>query len=82
MESASVRGIRLWTEPLAEALGERDRQVVVLRRVEPVVPHEHVQALDLLDQKDDCAACRGYLEPRVLLETRTPSPQLLELVRA
>ena len=82
VETASVRGIRMWTEPLAEAVCQGDRQVVALRRVEPVVPHENVEALDLLDQKDNRPACGGYLETRVLLEARTPSPQLFELVRA
>ena len=73
----------LWSaEPLAEAICQGDRQVVALRRVEPMVPHENVEALDLLDQKDNCPACGGYLETRVLLEARTPSPQLFELVRA
>src|SRR4051812_31843985 len=47
-----------------------------------MVPDEDVEALDLLDQKDNCPACGGYLETRVLLEARTPSPQLFELVRA
>src|SRR3954454_6811700 len=82
VETASVRRIRLWTEPLAQALREGDRQVVSVWRIEPVIPHENVQALDLLDQKDDCPACSGDLETRVPLETRTPSPQLFELVRA
>lgn len=71
----------MWTKPLPEPLCERHRQVIVVRRIEPVIPHEHVQALDFLDQKDDRAASRGHLEARILLETRTPSPQLLELVR-
>jgi hypothetical protein len=35
---------------LAEALGKRDGQVVVVWRIQPVIPDEHVQTLDLVDQ--------------------------------
>ena len=37
----------MWTKPVAETLRERDRQVFLIRWIEAVIPHEHVQALDL-----------------------------------
>ncbi len=72
----------MWTEPDPQPLAQGGRELLyVLFRVEPPVPGKHVEALDLLDEQDDRAPSRSDLLTSIVLEPRSPAPQLVELIR-
>jgi hypothetical protein len=71
----------MWTKALAQPGAECRRQLLGFSvRIQPPVPDEHVEPLDLLDQQHDRATGGRDLVPSVVLEACPPTAQLIELV--